>query len=275
MTKLIAIIGAGYVGLPLAVAFAEAGRSVICIDSDPAKIAEITAGRSYIEDVDGDQLQRLVTTGKLRASTSYAPCADAAAIVICLPTPLSTNREPDLSIITEATTEIATAPPTRDAGDPRVDDIPGHHARGVAPDPRNLGSARRPGLPPGHVARANRPGPHRLHHPYDAQDRRRAHAASAPSAPSSSIRSCIDTLVPVSSCDAAEMTKLLENIFRSVNIALVNELAMLCDRMSLNVWEIVERGRDQAVRVHALQARPRPGRPLPADRPVLPELEGA
>ena len=108
--------------------------------------------------------------------------------------------------------------------------------------------------------------------------RRRSWAASptpAATGRSSSTAPASSTLVPVSSCDAAELTKLLENIFRSVNIALVNELAMLCHRMGLNVWEVVDAGRDQALRLHAVLARAGPGRPLPSDRPVLPVVEGA
>ena len=238
MTKLIAIIGAGYVGLPLAVAFAEADRSVICIDSDPAKIAEITAGRSYIEDVDGDQLQRLVTTGKLSASTSYAPCADAAAIVICLPTPLSTNREPDLSIITEATTEIATHLQPETLVILESTTYPGTTREVLRPILETSGLRAGQDF---HLAMSpERIDPGRTD--YTIHTTPKIVGGLTPRCTERALEFysvCIDTLVPVSSCDAAEMTKLLENIFRSVNIALVNELAMLCDRMSLNVWEIV------------------------------------
>jgi UDP-N-acetyl-D-glucosamine dehydrogenase len=238
MTADIAIVGAGYVGLPLAVEFARAGRTAVCIEADPRKVEAIEQGESYVEDVPSADLARLVDDGKLSATGSYAAVAGADAVLICLPTPLSRNREPDLSIITAATGEIArhlragqlvvlesTTYPgtTRDVLRPilergglvagrdfhlamspeRID--PGRTDYTIHTTPKVVG-----GLTPGCLERAL-----------------------------AVYRPCVDHLVPVSSCEAAELTKLLENIFRSVNIALVNELAMLCDRMSLNVWEVV------------------------------------
>ena len=99
MSAQIAIVGAGYVGLPLAVAFAEAGREVVCLDTDQALVAAINRGLSHVEDVADQTLAGLVGEGRLRASTDPAVCADADAVLLCLPTPLSTNREPDLSIL--------------------------------------------------------------------------------------------------------------------------------------------------------------------------------
>ncbi len=239
MSRDLAIIGAGYVGLPLAVAFADAGRSVVCIDTDAGKVEAIAAGRSYVEDIPSEQLRPLVASGAITATTDHAAVAGADAIVISVPTPLSANREPDLSIVQSAARSIArhvrvghlvvlesTTYPgtTREVLRPilesgglvagidfhlamspeRID--PGRTDFTVRTTPKIVG-----GLTPGCTERAR--------------------ALYAP---------CIDTLVPVSSCDAAELTKLLENIFRSVNIALVNELAMLCERMELDVWEVVE-----------------------------------
>jgi UDP-N-acetyl-D-glucosamine dehydrogenase len=238
MTADIAIVGAGYVGLPLAVEFARAGRTVVCIEADGRKVEAIGRGESYVEDVPGADLAALVEDGKLTATGDYAVAGDADAVLVCLPTPLSRNREPDLSIITAATGEIArhlragqlvvlesTTYPgtTRDVLRPilesgglvagedfnlamspeRID--PGRTDYTIRTTPKVVG-----GLTPACLERA-----------LDVY------------------RVCIEHLVPVSSCEAAELTKLLENIFRSVNIALVNELAMLCDRMSLNVWEVV------------------------------------
>jgi UDP-N-acetyl-D-glucosamine dehydrogenase len=238
MTADIAIVGAGYVGLPLAVEFARAGRTVVCIEADGRKVEAIGRGESYVEDVPAADLAALVEDGKLTATGDYAVAGDADAVLVCLPTPLSRNREPDLSIITAATGEIArhlragqlvvlesTTYPgtTRDVLRPilesgglvagedfnlamspeRID--PGRTDYTIRTTPKVVG-----GLTPACLERA-----------LDVY------------------RVCIEHLVPVSSCEAAELTKLLENIFRSVNIALVNELAMLCDRMSLNVWEVV------------------------------------
>ena len=238
MTADIAIVGAGYVGLPLAVEFARTGRTVVCVEADPRRVEAILRGESYVEDVPGADLAGLVEGGKLTATGDYAAVAGADAVLICLPTPLSRNREPDLSIITAATEEIAphlragqlvvlesTTYPgtTRDVLRPilesggllagedfhlamspeRID--PGRTDYTIRTTPKVVG-----GLTPGCLERAL-----------------------------AVYRPCVEQLVPVSSCEAAELTKLLENIFRSVNIALVNELAMLCDRMSLNVWEVV------------------------------------
>jgi UDP-N-acetyl-D-glucosamine dehydrogenase len=234
----VAVVGAGYVGLPLAVELARAGGRVACIDTDAAKIAAVAAGESYVEDVPSSALRELGGAGVLTATGDYAACADADAILLCLPTPLSPNREPDLGILREATAGVAahlrrghlvvlesTAYPgtTRDVLRPilessglvagtdfhlamspeRID--PGRTDYTVRTTPKVVG-----GLTPACLERAL-----------------------------ALYRGCCDHLVPVSSCEAAELTKLLENIFRSVNIALVNELAMLCDRMRLNVWEVV------------------------------------
>jgi UDP-N-acetyl-D-glucosamine dehydrogenase len=238
MTADIAIVGAGYVGLPLAVEFARAGRRVVCIETDSRKVDAIGRGESYVEDVPAADLAALVEEGTLSATGDYAVTGDADAVLVCLPTPLSRNREPDLSIIRAATGEIArhlragqlvvlesTTYPgtTRDVLRPilesgglvagedfnlamspeRID--PGRTDYTIRTTPKVVG-----GLTPACLERA-----------LDVY------------------RVCVEHLVPVSSCEAAELTKLLENIFRSVNIALVNELAMLCDRMTLNVWEVV------------------------------------
>jgi len=107
MSTDIAIVGAGYVGLPLAVEFARAGRTVVCIEADPRKVEAIGRGESYVEDVPAADLAALVEAGTLSATEDFAAVADADAVLICLPTPLSRNREPDLSIVTAATQEIA------------------------------------------------------------------------------------------------------------------------------------------------------------------------
>jgi UDP-N-acetyl-D-glucosamine dehydrogenase len=238
MTADIAIVGAGYVGLPLAVEFARAGRTVVCIDADPRKVEAIARGESYVEDVPGADLARLVSDGVLAATGDPAAVAGADAVLICLPTPLSRNREPDLSIITAAATEIA------------------RHLRAgqlvVLESTTYPGTTRdvlRPILESGglvagsdfHLAMSpERIDPGRTD--YTIRTTPKVVGGLTPACLERALdvyRPCVEHLVPVSSCEAAELTKLLENIFRSVNIALVNELAMLCDRMSLNVWEVV------------------------------------
>jgi UDP-N-acetyl-D-glucosamine dehydrogenase len=234
----IAIIGAGYVGLPLAVAFAEAGLSVHCIDVDRTRVEEIEAGRSTIEDVASERLAPLVDGGRLTAGTDYAAVADAGSILICVPTPLSENREPDVSIIRSAARSIA---PHLRAGQLVVLEsttYPGttrellreELERGGLEAGRNFHLAMSPErIDPGRTDHTLRTTP-KVVGGLTPECTRRATELYA---------KAIDTLVPVSSPDAAEMAKLLENIFRSVNIALVNELAMLCDRMGLDVWEVI------------------------------------
>ena len=238
MSTDIAIVGAGYVGLPLAVEFARAGRTVTCIEADPRKVEAIGRGESYVEDVPGADLAALVEAGTLSATGDFAAVADADAVLICLPTPLSRNREPDLSIVTAATQEIA------------------RHLRAgqlvVLESTTYPGTTRdvlRPVLETGglvagddfHLAMSpERIDPGRTD--YTIRTTPKVVGGLTPACLDRALevyRVCCDHLVPVSSCEAAELTKLLENIFRSVNIALVNELAMLCDRMSLNVWEVV------------------------------------
>ena len=238
MSTDIAIVGAGYVGLPLAVEFARAGRTVTCIEVDPRKVEAIGRGESYVEDVPGADLAALVEAGTLSATGDFAAVADADAVLICLPTPLSRNREPDLSIVTAATQEIA------------------RHLRAgqlvVLESTTYPGTTRdvlRPVLETGglvagddfHLAMSpERIDPGRTD--YTIRTTPKVVGGLTPACLDRALevyRVCCEHLVPVSSCEAAELTKLLENIFRSVNIALVNELAMLCDRMSLNVWEVV------------------------------------
>jgi UDP-N-acetyl-D-glucosamine dehydrogenase len=239
MRKEVAIVGAGYVGLPLAVAFAEVGTPALLIDVDRGKVESLRRGESYVEDVPSELLARLVGDDLIAADTRLAGLAEADAIVICLPTPLSRNREPDLSIVTAATRAIA----------PHV--RPGHL---VVLDSTTFPGTTREVLRPLLEADGLRAGEdfHLAMSPERIDPGRTDHTIrTTPKVvggltPACTERAlalyerCIDTLVPVSSCDAAELTKLLENIFRSVNIALVNELAMLCDRMGLNVWEVVD-----------------------------------
>jgi UDP-N-acetyl-D-glucosamine dehydrogenase len=235
----VAIIGAGYVGLPLATAFAQAGLRVVCIDADPIKVDAIRRGESYIEDVRSSVLAELVVAGTLSADTEMARVHDVDAILLCLPTPLSTHREPDLRILTSATRSLA---PHLRAGQLVVLES--------TTFPGTTRDVLRPILEAGgmqagvdfHLAMSpERIDPGRTD--YTVRTTPKIVGGLTERCTQSAIAlyaTCIETLVPVSSCEAAELTKLLENIFRSVNIALVNELAMLCDRMGLNVWEVVD-----------------------------------
>ena len=231
------IVGLGYVGLPLALAFAEAGNDVVGLDTDPAKLADLAAGRSYIEDVDDAELAALAP--RLHPTADYADLEDCEAVIVCVPTPLSNSREPDLSYLREAAAQVAAhlqpgqlivlestsypAPPARSSSRPsragggtvgedfflafspeRID--PGRSDHTIRTTPKLVG-----GITPACTERA-----------------RDLYAQIC------------DTVEVLSSPETAELAKLLENIFRSVNIALVNEVAQLCDRLGIDVWEVVD-----------------------------------
>ncbi|HET9673466.1 MAG TPA: nucleotide sugar dehydrogenase [Gaiellaceae bacterium] len=234
----VAIVGAGYVGVPLAHTFATAGRKVLLVDVVQRVVDALNRGHSHIEDVPDSELERLVGEGRLAATSNYDELRNAAAILIALPTPLSRQREPDLSIVLAATREIAkrlerghliVLESTTYPGTTREQLLPILESTGLkAGEDFNLAfSPER--VDPG-SAWDVRDVPKVVGGATEECGRRAAELYA----------SAIKTVHPVSSPEAAELTKLLENIFRSVNIALVNELAQLCDRMGIDVWEVVD-----------------------------------
>ena len=235
----VAIVGAGYVGVPLAQVFAEAGRSVLLVDTDEERVAQLNRGESYIEDVPSDVLGRLVREHGLRATADYDALAESDAILIALPTPLSKQREPDLSIVSTATEEIAkrlrkghlvVLESTTYPGTTREEVLPRLEASGlrVGEDFNLAFSPER--VDPGRTDWTTKNVPKVIGGITDACTDRAAKLYSG----------AVDTVHRVSSPEAAELTKLLENIFRATNIALVNELAQMCERMGIDVWEVVD-----------------------------------
>jgi UDP-N-acetyl-D-glucosamine dehydrogenase len=235
----IAIIGLGYVGLPLSLHFARAGTDVLGLDIDADKVEAINAGRSYIKHIEPFEVAREVSAGRFSAATDFSRVREVEAVIICVPTPLNKNREPDISFILKTGQAIApylhrdvlvvlestTYPGTTEedlrpvleqgsglragidfhlAFSPERED-PGNPASRVSEIPKVVG-----GLTPVCLEKA------------------RALYGRA-----------IKTVITVSSCRSAEATKLLENIFRSVNIALVNELKMVYTAMGIDVWEVI------------------------------------
>jgi UDP-N-acetyl-D-glucosamine dehydrogenase len=234
----IGIIGLGYVGLPLSLQFARSGVDVTGLDVDDKKVAALTAGKSYIEHIPAAAIQEQVSAGKFRATTDFSAIKKLDAVIICVPTPLNKNREPDISYIIKSgeailphvhkgllvVLESTTYPGTTDedlravlersglkagvdfnlAFSPERED-PGNPNSIVAQIPKVVG-----GLTPACLKRAVE-----------------------------LYGLAIKTVVPVSSCRAAEATKLLENIFRGVNIALVNELKQVYAAMGIDVWEVI------------------------------------
>ena len=240
MKRDVAIVGAGYVGLPLARTFAEAGKNVVLVDVDTERVAEINRGESYIEDVPEDVFKMLVSSGHVSATTDYDELSDASAILIALPTPLSRQREPDLSILLSATEQIAKRLRPGHLVVLESTTYPGTTTEKLLPL-LEQGSGLKAGkdfhlaFSPERVDPGNRDWTTKsVTKVVGGVDDDSTEAAAA------LYSSAIDTIHRVSSPEAAELTKLLENIFRSVNIALVNELAQLCERMDIDVWEVVE-----------------------------------
>jgi UDP-N-acetyl-D-glucosamine dehydrogenase len=233
----IGVIGLGYVGLPLAVEFAEAGQPVIAVDIDDHKVAAIRAGQSYIEDVPSERLQAALE--RIQADTDYGVLAGADAILICVPTPLTANREPDLGPLLGATRALADVlhagqlvvlESTTYPGTTREQVLPLFEARGLrAGEEINVAfSPER--VDPGRTDFTLRTTP-KIVGGITSECTDRAAAV---------YETVCDQVIRVSTPETAEMSKLLENIFRSVNIALVNELAILADRMGIDIWEVVD-----------------------------------
>jgi UDP-N-acetyl-D-glucosamine dehydrogenase len=235
----IAIVGAGYVGLPLGRCFAEAGVPVVLIDVDGERVAAINRGESYVEDVPAEALAPLVAAGTLSATTDYDAAREAEAVVIALPTPLSANRQPDLSIVLGAARELATRLRTGQLVVLESTTYPGTTREEVLPILEESGLAVGEDF-------CLAFSPERIDPGREDWTVKTTPKVVGGLTPACTERTCalyrraIDTVFSVSSPEAAELTKLLENIFRSVNIALVNELAQLCDRMRVDVWEVVE-----------------------------------
>ncbi|HKP91378.1 MAG TPA: nucleotide sugar dehydrogenase [Thermoleophilaceae bacterium] len=233
----IGIVGLGYVGLPLGVAFAEAGCEVIGLDTDVRKITAIQEGRSYIEDVSSERLQAV--GDRLRATARYADLSKADAVVIAVPTPLTRNREPDLGALVSSGTALAGVLQEGQLVVLESTTYPGTTRERLLPLLEESGLAAGRDF---HLAFSpERVDPGRTD--YTLRTTPKVVAGLTPECQKRAVafyETVCDNLVEVSTLEAAELTKLLENVFRSVNIAMVNELAMLCDRMKIDVWEVVE-----------------------------------
>jgi UDP-N-acetyl-D-glucosamine dehydrogenase len=233
----VGVIGLGYVGLPLAVAFAAEGCEVIAVDVDTRKVQAIAAGESYIEDVPSEQLAQVA--GRMHPSSSYAPLAEADAVLICVPTPLTRNREPDLGPLIDSSRALAGVLQRGQLVVLESTTYPGTTRERVLP------LLEESGLVAGrdfHLAFSpERVDPGRTDFTLRNTPKVVGGLTEACAERAEALYGLIcDRLVRVSTPEAAELTKLLENIFRSVNIALVNELAMLTDRMGIDIWEVVD-----------------------------------
>lgn len=236
----IAVVGLGYVGLPLSLQFARSCTDVLGIDVDANKVEQLNNGRSYIDQIDHSAVEDLVRAGKFVASTDFGLIKTAEAVVVCVPTPLTKNREPDLSFIIQTGMSVAphlakgslvvlestTYPGTTEGEFRAVLEQSSGMKAGIDFHLAFSPEREDPGNGQSKVKRIPK-----VVGGYTPACRDKAMALYS---------RAIDTLVPVSSCRAAEATKLLENIFRSVNIALVNELKVVYDAMGIDVWEVIE-----------------------------------
>jgi UDP-N-acetyl-D-glucosamine dehydrogenase len=233
----VGVIGLGYVGLPLAVAFAREGCEVIAVDLDARKVEAIAKGESYVGDVSSEALAEVGE--RIHATSRYAPLEQADAVLICVPTPLTRNREPDLGPLIDAARALA--------GVLRSDQLvvlesttyPGTTREHVAPllEESGLAAGRDFNL----AYSPERVDPGRTDFTLRTTPKVVGGLTDACAERAEALYGIVcDHVVRVSSPEAAELSKLLENIFRSVNIALVNELAMLTDRMGIDIWEVVD-----------------------------------
>jgi UDP-N-acetyl-D-glucosamine dehydrogenase len=236
----IAVIGLGYVGLPLAMVFAESGVSVVGIEAVAARCDEVNAGRSYIQDVTSEALKAMVDKGLIHATSDYTATEDCDADIICLPTPLNANREPDLTLVKDASAKLAGHLRRGQLVTLESTTYPGTTRDELAPI-LEAGSGLTAGVDFHLAFSPERVDPGRTD--YTTKSTPKVVGGLTPACTARALEvygPALDNVVPVSTPEVAEMTKLLENIFRSVNIALMNELAMLCDRMNIDVWEVID-----------------------------------
>jgi len=235
----VGVIGLGYVGLPLAAACARAGFRTIGFDIDPQKPAQLNDGRSYIDAVTGEELARLVAQQRFWATDDFSRLADCDVVAICVPTPLTRRREPDLSFVEATVRTIAlTLRPgqlivlesTTYPGATREVVKPLLEQSGLRSGEDFLLAFSPEREDPGNAEFATRSIPKVV-----AGD-----GPAAAAAVEAFFGAVVDRVVPVSSLDAAEAVKITENVFRAVNIALVNELKMVFDRMGVDIWEVIE-----------------------------------
>jgi UDP-N-acetyl-D-glucosamine dehydrogenase len=233
----IGVIGLGYVGLPLAVAFAEAGHEVVGLDSDQRKVEGINAGRSHIEDISDATLAPLGSL--LRASANQADLASCEAVIICVPTPLTGSREPDLTYLLDSATALSQVLQPEQLVVLESTTYPGTTRERLQPILEESGLSAGRDF---HLAFSpERIDPGRTDYTVKTTPKLIGGITPACTERARELYSLIcDEVVVLSSPETAELSKLLENIFRSVNIALVNELAQLCDRLGIDVWEVID-----------------------------------
>lgn len=235
----VGIVGLGYVGLPLAVAFANDGFHVVGVDVDAEKVAMLQDGQSYVEDVPADQVAAIVANGRFTPTTNYDALAAVDAISICVPTPLRKTKDPDISYIIDAAENISRVGATGKLVVLESTTYPGTTEEVILP--RLIYNGDKVGREFFLAFSPERIDPGRTD--YNVWTTPKVIGGITPDCLEVSMAlygAIVQRPIPVSSAAAAEMVKLLENTFRAVNIGLVNEVALMCDKLGLNVWEVVE-----------------------------------
>ena len=234
----IGVVGLGYVGLPLAVAFAEAGHDVVAIDLAIERVAKIKRGESYIEDIPSERLQ--AASSRITADSAYEPLAETDAVIVCVPTPLSENREPDLQPLRAAGWSLARILRPGQLVVLESTTFPGTTRELLAPILQKT-SGLVAGVDYPMAFSPERVDPGRTDYTLRNTPKIVGGLTEACGDAAEALYAEIcDDIVRVSSPEVAELTKLHENIFRSVNIAMVNEMSMLCERMGIDIWEVVD-----------------------------------
>jgi len=237
-TPTVGVIGLGYVGLPLAIAFAESGATVVGVEVDSQRAAAVASGRSVTEDITSDRVRALVASARLRVSADVSPLKHADAIIMCVPTPLGKSRQPDISYIERATEDVAGILRPGQLVVLESTTYPGTTQEILRPRLERTGLVAGQdfflAFSPERIDPGSRT--HRLENI--------AKVVGGTTPPCLDLvttlyRRIVPDVVPVSSVDTAEMVKVFENTFRAVNIALVNELAIMCRRLGISVWEVV------------------------------------
>jgi UDP-N-acetyl-D-glucosamine dehydrogenase len=238
-TARVGVVGLGYVGLPLAVEFGKVGFAVTGIDVSASKVAQINAGTSYIQDVPTAEVSALVAAGKLSATTDFSAITGLDTIDICVPTPLRKTKDPDMSFVVAAAEEVAkylhpgmliTLESTTYPGTTEELLLPMFEKTGLKAGKDFFLCFSPERVDPGNPKFQTKNIPKVIGGITPACTAVGAHF----------YRQALDTVVPAGSTVTAEMVKLLENTFRMINIGLVNELAVMCDRMGINVWEVID-----------------------------------
>lgn len=238
-TARVGVVGLGYVGLPTAVAFAEAGFRVVGVEPDPHRCHGVSSGHSHVEDVGDARVAALVEEGRLDAVASIAETGPLDVVDICVPTPLDKSRDPDVSAIRAAISELHLASSPGQLIVLSSTTYPGTTAELLQPvfeaSGRRVGHDVFLAFAPERIDPGN--------HVFDMRNTAKVVGGVTPACTavaSALFATIVDRVVPVSSPAAAEMTKLLENTFRSVNIALANEVALMCRQLGLDVWEVID-----------------------------------